>query len=490
MRRKLWGMVPLAMGILLDAGNAGLAQQTPMQAGRPAPMETEVHPPVRGIDLPAALRLAAVYNPEIQLARERVAEAVAFRQLAAAQILPTVNSGMDINHHQGNLQQSTGQIIKLDRDSLDVGLGTGTVGAGTVNIPGIYWNANVSDVYYGNLISKQVVRQRGFASDAVRNDVLLRVATAYLDLLRSHGKRRIAELIRDDAAEVARVTKNFADTGQGRQSDADRAATEREMRQGELVETVNEMEIASARLCQLLNLDPSVRLNPDEPFVVPSSLVPEPIPLPELLVIALTQRPELRERQAAIRAALLELQHQKALPFSPQIAFGYSVGEFGGGSTLVATRFGDFGNRQDLDAIMYWSVRNLGVGNLAQIRAARSVHRQQQLNEVIVLDRVRSEVASARARVLARGAQIDINEKAIRSSQNAFKQDMLRTRNKEGLPIEVLDSLRLLARSRFAYLDAIIDYNVAHFELYVALGQPPADVLARPVPAKAIVAPQ
>jgi hypothetical protein len=56
-----------------------------------------------------------------------------------------------------------------------------------------------------------------------------------------------------------------------------------------------------------------------------------------------------------------------------------------------------------------------------------------------------------------------------------------RTRSREGLPIEVIDSLRLLTRSRYQYLDAIIDYNQAQFELYVALGQPPADFLARPV---------
>ena len=46
----------------------------------------------------------------------------------------------------------------------------------------------------------------------------------------------------------------------------------------------------------------------------------------------------------------------------------------------------------------------------------------------------------------------------------------------------MLDSLRLLGRGLYAYLDAIIDYNRAQFELYVALGQPPADCLARPVP--------
>jgi len=60
------------------------------------------------------------------------------------------------------------------------------------------------------------------------------------------------------------------------------------------------------------------------------------------------------------------------------------------------------------------------------------------------------------------------------------------SQNQQGLPIEVLDSLRLLGRSRYAYLDAIADYNRAQFELYVAMGQPPAQYLARPVPANLV----
>jgi outer membrane protein TolC len=450
----------------------------------------------RPIDLPTALRLAHVDNPEIRLARERVREAVAYRQLAAAQFLPTLNVGTNYDHHIGPLQQSNGQLLQVNSDSLYMGLGADAVGAGTVNIPGIFWAANVSEVWHNALIRRQVVRQREFESEAVRNEMLLRVASAYLELLRTAGRQAIAQQIRDDAAEVARVTANFAKAGQGRQADADRAVTELEQRNGELVQAKSDIVIASARLCQLLSLDPSVSLIPMERQVVPSSLVPEPIPLPELLAIAITQRPELRERQAAIRAALLQLRNAKLLPFSPQVLVGFSAGTFGGGSNLMAAgvlqtngsilqqeRFGNFGDRTDFDVVMYWSLRNLGVGNLALIRASQSQHRQSELRALETLDRVRTEVASSQARVRARFAQIEINEKAIQSSQTAFKQDLARTRNNLGLPIEVLDSLRLLGRSRFAYLDAIVDYNRAQFELYVALGQPPADTLARPVPA-------
>jgi len=434
------------------------------------------------IDLPSALQLAGVQNPQILLAQERVLEAVALRQLAAAQLLPTLNVGSNIDMHGGVLQQSTGNILNVDRQSLYVGLGASAVGAGTINIPGLVWAGNVSDTIYGILISKQVVRQQQFASLAARNEMLLRVATAYLELLRAEGRHVIALKNREEAREVARITANYAKTGFGRQADANRAAADLEQRNIEVLDAENAMLAASARLCGLLGLDPAVRLQAMENYAVPRPIVPPPVSLPELVAIALAQRPELGERQNAVRAAFFELQRQKVLPFSPNIILGYSVGSFGGGSNLVANPFGNFADRQDFDAVMFWSLRNLGVGNLAMVRGAQSNYRTQSLRTTELLDRIRTEVATAYARANARYAQIDTAERGIRSSERAFREDFDRTRNREGLPIEVLDSLRLLARSRYAYFDAIIDYNLAQFALYVALGQPPADWLARPVP--------
>jgi outer membrane protein TolC len=423
--------------------------------------------------------------------------------LAAAQLLPTINVGTNYDDHTGPLQRSTGVITKVNRSALYLGLGASAVGAGTVTIPGIVWNGNVSEVIFGGLVARQVVGQRQFASAAVRNDVLLRVAAGYLELLRAEGRRAIALQIRTDAAEVARVTANYAQVGQGRQADADRAATELEQRNAAVLEAEADVLTASARLCELLGLDPSVRLHAVDGWVVPAPLVPDPIPLPQLIAIALTQRPELGERQAAIQAALLRLREARVLPFSPNLIVGYSAGTFGGGSNLAAAgieqpdgtilrqpRFDSFAGRDDFDVVLYWSLRNLGVGNVALVRLAQSHLRSDELRRVEVLDRVRAEVAAAYARTHARYAQIETAERAVRSAQDAFREDLIRTRNRQGLPIEVLDSLRLLGQSRYAYLDAIVDYNRAQFELYVALGQPPANCLARPIPADLVPPPE
>jgi len=492
--------------VLLAYGQPGTVGQKKVisKSGEIAvlPTPTLLNQESRPIDLASALQLGGVQNPEILLARERVVEAVALHQLAAAQILPTLNAGTNLDIHNGSLQSSNGTVFNVNRGSLYLGLGAGAVGAGTVTIPGLVWSGNVSTLLFQGLASRQVVRQREFDSQAIRNQVLLKVSQGYLELLRAEGRRAIAAKTRDEANEVARITANFAKAGQGRQSDADRAATEFEQRTSDLVQAESELLTASARLCQVLGLDPSLRLQPADGWVVPNPIVPEPIPMTELLAIALTQRPELGERQAAIRAAFLELRNAKVLPFSPNVILGYSTGDFGGGSNLVQqgilqpngtvlqqSRFGNYADRQDFDVVVYWSLRNLGVGNLALIRLAQSNLRQNELRNMEVLDRIRAEVAIAYARTHARYAQIETSEQAVKSSMKAFQEDIIRTRNREGLPIEVLDSLRLLGRSRYSYLDAIIDYNRAHFELYVALGQPPANLLARPVPTSLVPPP-
>src|SRR5947209_3844111 len=388
----------------------------------PPPPPSTLNPNIKPIDLCSALKLAGVYNPEILLARERVTAADAERQFAAAQILPTINFGGNYDHHQGVLQQSIGKILHVNRDSLYLGLGSNAIAAGTVNIPGIVWNGNVSQAIYGNLVAQQVVARRQLESDAVRNEMLLRVVTAYLELLRATGRRAVVSQNRAAAAEMARVTDNFAKAGEGRQSDADRADTELQLVNDELIRSDAEIEVASARLAQLLALDPSVRLHPTDGWVVPAPVVPDPIPLPELLTIALVQRPELQAQQAAIRAALYALDGAKVLPFSPNVILGYSNGSFGGGSnlqtqTIGQARFGNFDDRQDLDAVLYWSLQNLGVGNLAMIRLARSNVRQEELRQFIVLNQIRAEVASAYARSHARYAQIGTAEKAVASGR-------------------------------------------------------------------------
>ena len=124
----------------------------------------------------------------------------------------------------------------------------------------------------------------------------------------------------------------------------------------------------------------------------------------------------------------MSLDGAKILPFSPTTLVGFSGGAFGGGSNLVRPIFGGLGGRTDLDAIVYWTIQNLGVGNIALIRMADAQLRVAQFQQVEILNRVRADVAEAYARSHARYAQIGVYEEAVRSGYLAYHQDLDRIR--------------------------------------------------------------
>ncbi len=427
------------------------------------------------------------------MARTRILEAAAQRQLAAAYFLPSINPGFDYDAHSGVLQQSNGNILSLNRSSVYVGAGSYAVGSGTVNIPGVYYAGNIGVGAFSYLASRQTVAQREFETLAVRNQVLLQVTLAYSELLRAEGRRAVETQARDEARVIARLTREYAEQGQGRAADANRAATQLARREAEIKAAEALVLTASAELCRVLNLDPSIRLHPIDAYVVPQPIVPDPIPVAELIATGLLNRPELAAQRAAIQSALYMLEGAKVLPFSPTVILGFSAGGFGGGSNLVRPIFGGFSGREDLDAIAYWTIQNLGVGNVALIKIASARMKVAEFHQVELLNMVRAQVAEAYARAHARYAQIGSYEEAVRAGYLSYHEDLLRIRAMGGpeehnvLPIELLNSFDLLASARLDYVDAIVDYNEAQFQLWVALGQPPANFLAHPVPVEGVV---
>jgi outer membrane protein TolC len=473
----------------LPAGATSGAKPTNVPLPIPASPPSILKPEFQPIDLDTSLRLAGVQNPELNVARQRVLESVAMRQLAAARFLPSLNPGTNYDSHTGNLQQSNGNILSVQRSAVYVGAGSNAVAAGSVSIPGVFLGGNTAIGIFGYLESRQLVRRRELENIAVRNQVFLQVTLAYSELLRAEGRLAVGLQSREEARTIAQLTYDYALVGRGRVADANRASTELQRREAYIKQAESEVLTTSARLCEVLNLDPSIRLHPTDAYVVPHPLVPDPIPVQELIALGLLRHPELAAMRVAIIQALLALQGAKALPFSPSFYIGFSAGGFGGGSNLVRPLFGGFGGRTDFDVIAYWTLQNLGVGNVAIIRGANANLQIRRFEQIEVLNRVRAHVAEAYARTHARYAQIEINESAVRSSRSSFTEDLELIRfqgERNVLPIELLNSFHLLAQARNDYIDAIVDYNRAQFELYVALGQPPANALAHPVPTEGV----
>jgi outer membrane protein TolC len=468
---------------LLLAVSAGSPPLAP-EADEPAPEVAPALPPAastHAIDLDTALRLAQVENPTIAEARVAIQEALARQALARLLLVPTLNAGLNYHGHAGNLQRSSGVILKLYEQSFYVGGGARTLAAESLAIPAVNIASPLADAIFEPLAARQRVAAAQFQARATANSILRDVSVLYLDLVAARAILDAQRLSLAQLAQVVQVTRAFAEVGEGREADAERARAEWALLAAEVQRAEGELLSASARLAERLNLDPALRLVPPEAPIAPITLIDDQTPLPVLLGTALAARPELGAATARIGEADARYREERWRPLLPTLWLGFSGGYFGGGSNLVKPTIGNFGGRNDFDVRAYWTLLNFGAGNLALQKRRRAEVGQAFAERTGLINLVRREVAAAQAGSLAARSQIEVRREAVGIAEQGFLEDLDRARFGEARPIEVLNNLRLLAEARVNLIDAVIRYNQQQFRLFVALGSPPPMIEPSPL---------
>lgn len=421
------------------------------------------------VNLPTALSMVGGQHPAVGFARWRVQEAYAQLDQARVLWLPTIQAGFSFHRHDGNYQASNGEIIDVNRNSFQYGLGAGATGAGTTQRPGLVAEFQLADAIFQPRIAKTTAWARGHAANAIVNTQLRDAALAYLDLTDAYQDERILDDSASRTSELAKLTADFAQAGEGLQADADRLATESKLMESRMIAAAERMETSSAQLARVLSVDAAVRWMPMDINVVPLTLVAAETDSSELISMALATRPELKESQALVAAACEAYQRQKVGPFVPSVVLGFSNGGFGGG---LGDNLDNVDSRYDFDAMMLWQVRNLGYGEQAARRESVARVQQAKFQQLQVLDQIASEVAQSHAQVRYRGQQIEVTREAIATAENSVERNLSRIRDGQGLPIEALQSIQALETARRAYLRSVVDYNAAQFRLQHALGWP------------------
>jgi outer membrane protein TolC len=425
------------------------------------------------IDLSTALRLAEVENPTIAAARAAIIEALAIQTGARALLLPSLNVGTNYHNHTGNLQRSSGRILNLSEQSLYVGGGARTLAAETVGVPAVNLVGTLTEAWFEPLAARQRVISSSFTAQFTANEVLLDVATLHLELLANQAILEAQRLTESQVYQVAVITNDYATTGQGRKADANRSQIEWKRHRVLVQQAEEAVAVAAARLSSRLNLDPTVRLVPAGGPLVPINLIALDTEPRDLIDYALRLRPDLASRSAEVARAEVQYHEELARPWIPTVLVGFSGGAFGGGSNVVPPLLGHFGGRTDFDVRLFWTLMNLGAGNLSlQNRRFAQVGEAEGLR-IATMNRIREDVTSSRGDALAARAEIDINRAALAAAENSFQQDLARTRDNLGRPIEVLNSLNLLGDARVNLIRSLLRYDQAQFRLFVALGSPP-----------------
>jgi outer membrane protein TolC len=440
---------------------------------QPVAQPPAVLPPVADnilqLNLPTALAMIGGQHPVVGFAQWRVKEAYAELQQARVLWLPSIQAGMSYDRHDGNLQASDGKIVDVNRGSLQYGLGTGAVGAGTTQRPGIVTEFHLADAIFQPKIAEKQAWAQSHAAQATLNRQLRDAAIAYTDLINAHQQKSVLDQARQRTSELAKLTRDFAETGQGLQADADRLQTELMLMDNRVVASAEQVAVASASLAQTLNTDPMSQLMPLDPTVVPINMVAAGTDKTTLITTGLSNRPELKQARTLVAAACDAYKQQKYAPYIPSVLLGFSAGGFGGG---LGSDIDNVQSRYDFDALVSWRVRNLGFGEQASRQASNARVQQQKFANIRLMDQVAQEIAAAHAQVEHRRQQVTITRAAIESAENSYQRNLSRIRDGQGLPLEVLQSARALEQTQLAYLNAVVDFNTAQFRLQWALGWP------------------
>lgn len=421
------------------------------------------------IDLATALASVDGSHPVVGVARWRTQEALARLDAANVLWLPTLQAGVSYHRLDGNLQASDGTILDVNRSSLQSGLGAGAVGAGQTVQPGLVALFHLADAKYQPRIAERLAWAEGHAATAARHDQLLAAGLAHQQLLAAQQRLALVEDNHHRVAELAELTSNFAEAGEGLQSDADRLATELQLALAGIDIAQEQVVAASAQLSQAISATPGTELLCAEPVMAPIDLIGPDEAAGGLVSVGLRNRPELKEAQCLVAAACEQLKREQKAPLLPSVLLGVSYGGFGGGLGDTVDRFND---RAEFNAAAVWQLRNLGFGESAVRRERQATLQRSKFEQVRRMDEVAREVLEAQGQVVTRASRIKSTEAAISTAAVSYDRNLARIRQGQGLPIEVLQSAAALDTARRAYLDAVLAYNSSQLSLYRALGWP------------------
>lgn len=486
-----------------------LPGQAPTFAGLWGSLGNE--PIVLPIDLQSALCLAQTANLEIAQAREFVNVVQAAQLRADVLVLPNLTLGTNYVHHEGQIQRTEGNIVTVNRDSLWMGGG-----------PQMTWNS--AEALFAPLVARQVTQASIAGVVRVTNDTLLQVADAYFNILRARRRLARTEEVLDyltdprpaasrgNAKGLLPLIRDVVEVGgkDAFRSDLERVRVEVFRRQDERRGAIQDLEVATAELARLLHIDARTPLWPVEDYRTPLPLPGEPWyhqPIDVLVAAALNNRPELAENRALVQAAAERVRLAKWRPLLPSFAGNFGYGDFGGGpnanqvvkidpktgegKVTTVPGFGPSGrilhfkNRSDFDAAIFWQLKNLGLGNKADVRENQALVNQANIRQLQIHDRVVAQVVQTREQLdgwwdrlqIARTSLLDGSGEPQGPAYLSIRLNFERIRGGEGRPLEVQDSIRGLADMLDLYYQAVTDYERSRFRLLIALGMPPESIL-------------
>ncbi len=442
-RRASWYVCGVAICISLPLHAQGLASSTDSKTNN-----------AYLIDLPTALRLANAQNLDIQIAQQRLKEAKANHESAVQLFLPSISPGAAYRRHEGQIQDVVGNIIDADKQSYTVG---GALAA----------QVDFGDAIYKSLAAKQLMNAADHALELQRQDSALAAAQGYYELAKA---KALADVIKESlniSQDYQRQLHEAVGVGLAFKGDELRVQTQTERYLITLRQALEQKRVASARLAQILHLDSSVELIPQDSDLVPLTLTETNMPLALLVQQALRSRPELKQNQSLVTAARAAKNGAVYGPLIPSLGAQTFVGGLGGGKNGST---GNFGQSEDYFVGLGWRIGPGGLFDFGRVHASKARLETAKLNVEKVQDEITRQVVEGRARADSLLDQLGTTKQNLATASETLRLTRERKQFGVGAVLEDIQAQQELTRARSDYLSAVAEFNKAQYLLLKALG--------------------
>jgi outer membrane protein TolC len=422
----------------------------PAELSHPATTAT-----VLPLGLDTVLRLAEEQNSQIALARERVREAYAEQDVAAARWLPDVYAGTAFYRHEGGIQNEDGTLTHSSTSALFAGMEIDS-------------KLDIKELAYQKVNAQRKLWQQKGDLSRVTSETLLDAASTYIDLLTARTGESIGAGLEKNLRNLLDRAKALASVEPSARLEVSRIQAELDAQRQTNVRLHSQTVAAAAKLIYLLGLDPSTQILPTDRRLVPIDLVDASPPTSDLVAQALAKGPGVQEMEGLLALIQDSVERsQGAGKYLPIFEVRMAEGAYGAGPGDQMS----WDNRWDLGLQARWNLTEF-LTQKDRRRVAQARIQQAHLAYQDLRGKLTAGVQEGRASILSGREQIHLGEAQVSDASQAM--DLSEKRLKENpQPTSYSESLLAhgaVARAQLNYLSALSAYNKAQIRLMVLLG--------------------
>jgi outer membrane protein len=445
-------VVPFDLDLGSKPGGEAVNPATPGQEPSPSPRHGLEHERTT-FALADAIAFALRNSPRLRSARAAIERARGQEQVAFAPFLPQVDLLGQYGVVSGTLAPGVpGNVGFL----LANGSGTRSYAETEVGLQWTLYDFGRTGGRYRQAVARGRIAELQLAR--ADQTVELDVATAYLDVLLARAFRRVqVDAVRRAEAILGDTVARSAG-GVALREDVLRA-------QVQLSESQEALVVAKEReFDALARLNNAMGRAASEPLEVIDMDVQPPLrgALPDLLELAAAQRPEVDLVRQEVAAAQGSWQAARG-EFLPRIFVRGAVGRTDGRNVITGWQEGA---GLHVEAPLYAGGRHRG-----ELRAAEADVEAALADAQTILDAISLEVNLAYRGEVAASERIALSRTAVAQAQENLRLLVVRYRNGNATPTDIVDSEAALTRSQQRFFSATYTYLAALARLDYAVGE-------------------